>query len=289
MKMKFQTFHFKILPCLFILFLLSIKIKAQDVIMMKNGDEIQARVLEILPEMVQYQDWANEKSKIISIDRGDIFMIKYQNGTKDIFKESSPHKQVAKKGVNSKTSTKKSKDKVIVKQEPVISYAPKKEEPIIPIQKQESNQVQEAKEPVKTEIVPANSKNEIEVKVPVNSKMTVTPIEINENKVNPGNENKLKETTENSTQDAKTSEITITEHKDVYVGDKVDGKMNGYGKMIYANGNVYEGYWKNDKKEGKGKMVYKDGSSFVGDWKNDNKGFGTFTWPNGKTYTGYLN
>ena len=34
--------------------------------------------------------------------------------------------------------------------------------------------------------------------------------------------------------------------------------------MKYNNGNEYEGYWKNEKKDGYGKMIYKNGDIFEG-------------------------
>lgn len=78
--------------------------------------------------------------------------------------------------------------------------------------------------------------------------------------------------------------------KDNYIGnfDSV-GNKTGFGKMLYANGNVYEGEWKNNLKNGQGKQSYKDGSSYEGEWK-DNKieGYGTIIWANGKKYVGYL-
>ena len=49
---------------------------------------------------------------------------------------------------------------------------------------------------------------------------------------------------------------------DKYVGQWVDGKMNGQGTYIYADGDKYEGEWKDDKRHGKGTVTYRgqDGS-----------------------------
>jgi len=98
-------------------------------------------------------------------------------------------------------------------------------------------------------------------------------------------------------------------NKDIhYIGNWLDGKMNGkgiivfladgssydgyfendkrqgYGKHIYkSEGSTYEGEWDNDKKKGKGKIIYKDGSSYEGDWYNDRKhGEGKLTDAKGK-------
>ena len=40
------------------------------------------------------------------------------------------------------------------------------------------------------------------------------------------------------------------ENGNIYDGELVDGKKEGFGKMTYKNGNVYEGQWKNDQKNG---------------------------------------
>jgi len=40
-----------------------------------------------------------------------------------------------------------------------------------------------------------------------------------------------------------------------YEGEKVDNKMNGYGKILFANTNTYEGDIKMDKLHGKGKLI----------------------------------
>lgn len=58
---------------------------------------------------------------------------------------------------------------------------------------------------------------------------------------------------------------------DRYIGQWVDGKMNGQGTYIYADGDKYEGEWKDDKRHGKGTVTYRgqDGTiveKFEGDW-----------------------
>lgn len=69
-----------------------------------------------------------------------------------------------------------------------------------------------------------------------------------------------------------------------YDGNFENDKRQGYGKHIYkSEGSTYEGEWGNDKKKGKGKIIYKDGSSYKGDWVNDRKhGEGKLTDAKGK-------
>ena len=49
------------------------------------------------------------------------------------------------------------------------------------------------------------------------------------------------------------------------------GKMDGYGRVIFDNGNVYEGEHKDDKKHGKGKFVRNNGDVYEGEWKDDKR------------------
>ena len=45
-----------------------------------------------------------------------------------------------------------------------------------------------------------------------------------------------------------------------YTGEWLNGKREGFGKIIFKNGTSYEGDWKNDLREGHGKIVYKSGN-----------------------------
>lgn len=72
-----------------------------------------------------------------------------------------------------------------------------------------------------------------------------------------------------------------------YDGTFADNKMNGYGVMVYKNGDKYEGSFVNDKCEGTGTMTYSDGSVYVGEFKNNRKnGYGVMTYANGDQYEG---
>lgn len=60
----------------------------QDIMIQKNGDELQVKVLKISRTEVEYKKWSNPDGPSYTIPKGDIFMIKYQNGDKDVFKET---------------------------------------------------------------------------------------------------------------------------------------------------------------------------------------------------------
>jgi hypothetical protein len=58
---------------------------SQDVIILKNGSELKAKVLEVSPDVVKYKKWDNQDGPSYSESKTNIVMIKYQNGTKDVF------------------------------------------------------------------------------------------------------------------------------------------------------------------------------------------------------------
>ena len=49
------------------------------------------------------------------------------------------------------------------------------------------------------------------------------------------------------------------------------GKKNGYGKMIFNNGDVYEGNWQAGLKHGKGIYKWKNGIIFDGNFWLDKR------------------
>jgi len=61
-----------------------------------------------------------------------------------------------------------------------------------------------------------------------------------------------------------------------YLGDRVDGKPDGLGIMIYPGRmKVYVGQWRKGKRHGKGFMNYSLGERYVGDWEDDvRQGYG---------------
>ena len=61
---------------------------AQDLIIFNDGEEIEAKVIEITPNEVKYQKWppSEDRPKYTEV-KSKIFMIKYKGGAKDVFKE----------------------------------------------------------------------------------------------------------------------------------------------------------------------------------------------------------
>jgi len=77
---------------------------AQDVITIKSGDDIQAKVSEITPMEVKYKKFDNLNGPIYSIPKTEVFMIKYENGTKDVFNLSNKPVESKEKVINTTPS-----------------------------------------------------------------------------------------------------------------------------------------------------------------------------------------
>ncbi len=60
-------------------------IKAQDNITIKNGDEVKAKVIEINETEIKYKNFENQDGPTRIVYKSEVFSIKYQNGTKDVF------------------------------------------------------------------------------------------------------------------------------------------------------------------------------------------------------------
>ncbi len=59
--------------------------RAQDLLTKRNGDEIQAKILEITPLEVKYRRTDNPDGPLISVYKAEVFMIRYANGAKEVF------------------------------------------------------------------------------------------------------------------------------------------------------------------------------------------------------------
>lgn len=63
--------------------------QAQDVLVKRNGDELQVKVQEITPLLVKYKRFDNLEGPLISVSKTKVFMIRYENGTKEVFNEAA--------------------------------------------------------------------------------------------------------------------------------------------------------------------------------------------------------
>jgi hypothetical protein len=60
-----------------------------DKILLKSGNEVLTKVLEIGTQEIKYKKCDNLEGPTISILKKDVFMITYANGTKDVFQEEN--------------------------------------------------------------------------------------------------------------------------------------------------------------------------------------------------------
>lgn len=81
--------------------LVSAEMSAQDLIIKSDGEEIKAKVLSVEEHKVSYKKWTNQNGPTYSLNTDNIFMIKYENGEKDVFtakpdgKKTSTYSDVA--------------------------------------------------------------------------------------------------------------------------------------------------------------------------------------------------
>lgn len=57
---------------------------------MRTGDEIPARVEEVGQTEIKYKKFSNLTGPTYSVSKAEVFMIRYENGQRDVFEESKP-------------------------------------------------------------------------------------------------------------------------------------------------------------------------------------------------------
>ena len=80
----------KIFPFFVILYFGAAGTFAQDIITLRNGDDIEALVQEIGMDEVKYKKFENSNGPNYTLKKSEIFMIRYVNGSKDVFKDETP-------------------------------------------------------------------------------------------------------------------------------------------------------------------------------------------------------
>ena len=59
-------------------------VNAQDLITLRNGDQITAKVTEITLTEIKYKRFDNLEGPTITIPRSSVFLINYENGTREV-------------------------------------------------------------------------------------------------------------------------------------------------------------------------------------------------------------
>lgn len=62
-----------------------LSVEAQDIIIFTNGDEVEAKVVEVSDTEIKYKTWSNLNGPTWVKKTTEIFMIHYENGTKQTF------------------------------------------------------------------------------------------------------------------------------------------------------------------------------------------------------------
>ncbi|MDR1793141.1 MAG: hypothetical protein LBR36_06870 [Bacteroidales bacterium] len=62
---------------------------AQDIITLRNGEEVKAKVTEVSTTEIKYKSWTNLNGPIRTVPKTDVFMIKYENGEKELFEQKT--------------------------------------------------------------------------------------------------------------------------------------------------------------------------------------------------------
>lgn len=63
--------------------------KAQDIITKKGGEEIKVKVQEVGQTEIKYKLYDNQNGPLYSVNKSDLFMIKYENGTKEVISQNN--------------------------------------------------------------------------------------------------------------------------------------------------------------------------------------------------------
>ena len=64
-------------------------LKAQDIIVTKEGKDIQAKVLEITETEIKYLDFENQDGPTYTLNKANVVLIRYQNGKNEVFSDDS--------------------------------------------------------------------------------------------------------------------------------------------------------------------------------------------------------
>lgn len=61
---------------------------AQDIITLKDGTDIQAKILEVTPTEVKFKKLSNPDGPLYTMRKSDILIVRYENGENEVFSES---------------------------------------------------------------------------------------------------------------------------------------------------------------------------------------------------------
>jgi hypothetical protein len=95
----------KKLSILFLLMTWAFTVHAQDVITLKNGNEIKAKVTEISSSEIKYKRFDNLEGPTVVVPKSDVFAINYENGTREVINAISSASSTAPAGRTAPAAT----------------------------------------------------------------------------------------------------------------------------------------------------------------------------------------
>lgn len=90
--------------------LISFTLKAQDVIVKTNKEEIKANVLEVGESEIKYKKFDHLDGPTYNVKKDEVFMILYKNGKRETFESSTPEVKRATQAGSGKTTLEKALD-----------------------------------------------------------------------------------------------------------------------------------------------------------------------------------
>lgn len=93
-----------------------------DVIVLKTGEEVSAKVTEIGQDEIKYKKCDNLSGPTYSMNKSDVFMIKYSNGTKDIISANNSVPNNTTSNNNNPTEKNNSSSKAVTHWAALVGY-----------------------------------------------------------------------------------------------------------------------------------------------------------------------
>jgi hypothetical protein len=87
--------------------IITLKLAAQDIITKKNGDDVKSKVIEITFTEIKYKRFDNLEGPIFTLPKSEILIIRYENGSKDIFNQEKSDSQQNSLASSTQNSTNK--------------------------------------------------------------------------------------------------------------------------------------------------------------------------------------
>lgn len=79
-----------LITCLIVFLFFTPALHAQDIIYLKTGSEIKSLVIEINAHDIKYKKFDQQSGPLRSVNRADVFMIIFEDGTKEVIAKPEP-------------------------------------------------------------------------------------------------------------------------------------------------------------------------------------------------------